>query len=125
MTLTPFRAPVPILRILDEEKARSHYIEYLGFSVEFEHRFEPGTPLYMGLVRGDCRIHLSEHHGDGIPGTYVRVLVDDLQAYHAELVAKPYKYWRPGLADQEWGTREMSIGDGFGNKLIFYRPLPR
>lgn len=119
-----FHAPIPILRIFDEAKARAHYVEYLGFKVEFEHRFEPGTPIYMGLARGECRLNLSEHHGDGTPGVYVRIQVDDLEAYHAELVAKPYKYWRPGLDDREWGTREMTIGDGFGNKLIFFRPLP-
>ena len=119
-----FSAPIPILRIFDEDKARAHYLDYLGFTVEFEHRFEPGTPIYMGLVRDDCRINLSEHHGDGTPGAYVRIRVDDLEAYHAELVAKPYKYWRPGLVDTDWGTREMTIGDGFGNKIIFYRSRP-
>ena len=119
-----FHAPIPILRIFDEAKARAHYIDYLGFTVEFEHRFEPGTPIYMGIARGDCRLNLSEHHGDGTPGAYVRVRVDELEAYHAELVAKPYKYWRPSFLDTEWKTREMTIGDGFGNKVIFYRPQP-
>jgi uncharacterized glyoxalase superfamily protein PhnB len=118
-----FHAPVPILRILDEAKARSHYIDYLGFTVEFEHRFEPGLPIYMGLSLGDARVHLSEHHGDGIPGARIRIQVDELEAYHQQLVAKDYKYWRPSLQDQEWGTREMAIGDGFGNHITFYRPL--
>src|SRR5581483_7241728 len=118
-----FAAPVPILRIFDEAKARAHYIDYLGFKVDFEHRFEPGTPIYLGLSRGDCRLHLSEHHGDGTPGTFVRVRVDALEGYLAELQAKPYKYSRAGIMDTEWKTREMTIGDGFGNKLIFYRDV--
>ncbi len=116
-----FAAPIPILRIFDEAKARAHYVDYLGFAVEFEHRFEPGTPIYMGIRLGDCVLNLSEHHGDGTPGTYVRIRVDELEAFHAAL--KPYKYYRPGLQDMEWGVREMTVGDGFGNKLIFYRPL--
>jgi uncharacterized glyoxalase superfamily protein PhnB len=116
-----FHAPVPILRSFDEAKAREFYIDWLGFTVTFEHRFEPGTPLYMGIERGECRIHLSEHHGDGTPGTAIRIRVDDLEAFHASL--KPYKYYRPGLQDQEWGTREMVVQDGFGNKLIFYKDL--
>jgi hypothetical protein len=118
-----FHPPIPILRIFDEAKARAHYLGYLGFAVEFEHRLEPGTPIYMGIARGDCRLNLSEHHGDSTPGASVRIRVDELERYHAELLAKPYKYARPGLDDREWGTREMTIGDGFGNKLIFYRPL--
>lgn len=116
-----FRAPVPILRIFDEAKAREFYLDWLGFEVLFEHRFEPGTPIYMGIKKGDCVLHLSEHHGDGTPGTYVRIQVPELEAFHASL--KPYKYYRPGLQDMEWGTREMAVGDGFGNKLIFYRDL--
>jgi uncharacterized glyoxalase superfamily protein PhnB len=118
-----FDAPIPILRIFDEAKAREFYIDYLGFTVEFEHRFEPGMPLYMGIKLGDCRLNLSEHHGDGTPGTYLRIRVDELEQYHQQLTAKHYKYYRPGLQDQEWGTREMTVGDGFGNKLIFFRPL--
>jgi len=118
-----FHAPLPILRIFDESKARAHYVEYLGFKIEFEHRFAPGMPIYMGIVRGECHLQLSEHHGDGTPGAYVKVRVEELEAYHAELAAKPYKYARPGLMDMEWGERQMTIGDGFGNKLIFFRPL--
>jgi len=116
-----FHAPVPILRMFDEAKAREFYVDFLGFVVDWEHRFEPELPLYMQLSRGDCRLHLSEHHGDGTPGTIIRVEVDDLEAYHAELTAKTYKYYRPSLQDQEWGTREMTVQDGFGNKITFYR----
>ncbi len=117
-----FHAPIPVLRMFDEAKAREFYLGYLGFEVEFEHRLEPGTPLYMGIRRGDCRINLSEHHGDASPGSTMRIRVDELEAYHQELTAKQYKYARPGLVDTEWKTRELVIGDGFGNKLVFYRP---
>ncbi|WP_369374059.1 glyoxalase superfamily protein [Promicromonospora sp. Populi] len=33
-----------MLRIQDETYAREFYVDYLGFSVEWEHRFEPGLP---------------------------------------------------------------------------------
>lgn len=118
-----FGAPIPILRIFDEAKAREFYIDFLGFTIDFEHRFEPNAPLYMGISRGGCKLNLSEHHGDACPGSSVRILVDELEAYHAEVTAKQYKYYRPGLEDQEWGMREMTVQDGFGNRLIFYRPL--
>ena len=120
-----FHPVVPILRSFDEAKAREFYVDWLGFQVDFEHRFEPGMPLYMGISRGDCRIHLSEHHGDGTPGSVIRIRVDELEAYHAELQSRPYKNYRPGLQDQEWGTREMVVQDGSGNKLVFYRDLAR
>ncbi|HEY1555182.1 MAG TPA: glyoxalase superfamily protein [Kofleriaceae bacterium] len=120
-----FHAPVPILRIFDEAKMREFYVDWLGFTIDWEHRFEPNMPLYAQISRGDCALHLSEHHGDGTPGVFVRIPVDELEDYHAELQSRPYKYFRPGLVDQEWGTREMCVYDGFGNRLIFYRQLPK
>jgi catechol 2,3-dioxygenase-like lactoylglutathione lyase family enzyme len=120
----PAGAPTPVLRIFDEAKARQFYVDYLGFAVDFEHRFAPDAPIYLGVSLGACKLHLSEHHGDGAPGARLRVPIDELEAYHAALVAKRYKYYRPGLQDQEWGTREMAVEDGFGNKLVFYRTLP-
>jgi hypothetical protein len=120
-----FSAPIPILRIFDEAKARELYLGFLGFQVDFEARHEPGLPLYLGISRGECKLHLTEHHGDAAPGSAIRILVDELETYHQELNAKGYKYSRPGLHDQPWGVREMAIADGFGNRLIFYRNLPR
>ena len=117
-------APTPILRIFDEAKARAFYLDWLGFTVDFEHRFEPGTPIYMGISLGACKLHLSEHHGDGTPGAYVRIgVTDGLAAYQQALLAKQYKYYRPHLEDRAWNAREMPVDDGFGNKLIFWEPL--
>jgi uncharacterized glyoxalase superfamily protein PhnB len=120
-----FGSPCPILRSFDETKARAHYLDWLGFKVDFEHRFEPGLPLYMGLSYGDCKLHLSEHHGDGAPGANIRIHCDALDAFCAELNAKGYKYGRPGIVDQEWGTREMTTHDPFGNRLIFFCERPK
>lgn len=118
-----FHPVIPILRSFDEGKAREFYVDWLGFEVDWEHRFEPGAPLFMQVSRGDCVLNLSEHHGDATPGSTVRIRVDELEAFHAELQSRPYKNYRPGLEDQEWGVREMTVQDGAMNKLIFYRPL--
>ena len=47
-------------------------LRYLGFEVLFEHRFGPDMPLYLGIRRGGCELHMSEHHGDETPGSAVR-----------------------------------------------------
>lgn len=112
-------APVPILRMFDESKAREFYVDYLGFQVDWEHRFEPALPLYMQVSRGRCVLHLSEHHGDATPGTALRIVVGDIDALHAELTAKGYSFARPGVEDTPWGTRDMGLTDPFGNRLIF------
>ncbi len=113
-------AVTPILRIFDIAKAREFYLDFLGFDVEFEHRFDDNAPLYMAVVRDGCVLHLSEHHGDGAPGVAVRIKVEDIAALHRELIDKKYRYARPGLETTPWQTREVSVGDPFGNRLHFY-----
>jgi uncharacterized glyoxalase superfamily protein PhnB len=109
----------PILRIFDEAKAREFYVDFLGFKVDWEHRFEQGFPLYMQVSREQCVLHLSEHHGDCNPGAAVRIASSDIDVFHVELLAKQYKYARAGIEDTPWGTREMSVTDPFGNRLTF------
>lgn len=109
----------PILRIFDETKAREFYVDFLGFKVDWEHRFEEGLPLYMQISRDGCILHLSEHHGDCSPGAAVRIETDELESFHRQLLAARYKYARPGIEDMPWGTRDMSVTDPFGNRLTF------
>jgi catechol 2,3-dioxygenase-like lactoylglutathione lyase family enzyme len=113
------RNTTPILRIFDEAKAKEFYVDFLGFSLDWEHRFEPGLPLYLQVSRGSCFLHLSEHHGDCSPGAALRIQVDDLDALQAELHGKDYKYVRPSVELMPWGTRDMSVKDPFGNRLTF------
>lgn len=109
----------PILRSFDEAKAREFYLGFLGFRIDWEHRFEPGFPLYLQVSRDGCVLHLSEHHGDCSPGAAVRIETDQLDALHAQLTAANYKYAKPGIQDTSWGSREMSVADPFGNRLTF------
>jgi catechol 2,3-dioxygenase-like lactoylglutathione lyase family enzyme len=114
-----FERTIPILRIFDIAKAREFYLDYLGFKVDFEHRFYADAPLFMGISRGDVQIFLSEHHGDGTPGTHVIVRITGIDELLAELKAKTYRFFNPAIQDQEWGTREMVIYDPFANHLVF------
>lgn len=99
-------------------KARSFYIDFLGFEIVFEHRFGPGMPLYMSVRLGDCEIHLSEHYGDATPGSALRIECDELDALCARLNAMQTNHARPGIVEQPWG-RDMTIADPFGNRLVF------
>lgn len=111
---------IPVLRMFDVPKAREFYLGFLGFAVDWEHRFEPGLPLYMQVSREGCALHLSEHHGDACPGATVRIAIDDIDALHAELAAKRYGYGRPGVETRPWGLRELAVHDPFANRLVFY-----
>ena len=115
---------VPVLRIFDEPKAREFYVSYLGFAVDWEHRFEPGLPLYVQISRGGVTLHLSEHHGDGSPGARVRVKTSEVRALADELSAKSYRYLRPSVETKPWGELSLELIDPFGNHVIFYETLP-
>jgi catechol 2,3-dioxygenase-like lactoylglutathione lyase family enzyme len=110
---------VPILRIFDEAKAREFYVDFLGFSVDWEHRFEPGLPLYMQVSRSGCRLHLSGPHGDACPGSALRIEVADIDGLLADLKQRRRAFARPSIVDTPWGNRDMGITDPFGNRLCF------
>lgn len=116
MTLGP---TIPILRSFDETKAREFYVDFLGFTVDWTHRFEPTLPLYMQVSREGCVLHLSEHHGDCSPGAALRINTPGLDALHAELSGKNYGFARPGIEAMPWGSREVTVRDPFGNRLVF------
>lgn len=112
-----FTRAIPILRIFDEVKAREFYLDFLGFNVEFEHRFEPSLPLYMGIERAGLNLHLSEHHGDACPGSTVYVPMLNIEGFRDELLARQYGYARPGIEEMPWGkswkctTRSATVFD--------------
>ena len=118
--MTPrFTHTIPTLRIFDVAKAREFYLDFLGFKVDFEHRFEPDLPLFMQISLDDVILQLSEHHGDASPGAKIVIETTGLAAYQATLLAKQYGYARPGLVDQPWGAITMTIADPFFNRIEF------
>lgn len=111
---------IPVLRIFDAGKAREFYVAFLGFGVDWEHRFDAGLPLYMQVSRSPWVMHLSEHHGDATPGSAVRLAVAELDALQRELLEKDYRYCRPAIEAKPWGLRELTVTDPFGNRIVFF-----
>ncbi|MEH2535159.1 catechol 2,3-dioxygenase-like lactoylglutathione lyase family enzyme [Bradyrhizobium sp. AZCC 1588] len=120
--LLEFLQAIPILRIFDEAKARAFYCDFLGFAVEFEHRFEARLPLYMGVSRAGVRLHLTEHHGDACPGSTVLVPMHGIQAFYRELIDKQHGFGRPGIEQDPEGD-VMEVRDPFGNRIRFWQEL--
>jgi catechol 2,3-dioxygenase-like lactoylglutathione lyase family enzyme len=117
-----FGRVVPTFRIFSLEKAREFYLGFLGFKVDWEHRFDPEAPVYMQVSRDGLVFHLSEHHGDGTPGSTAYVYMTGVEALHRELSEKKYKYNRPGIQKQEWGMLELQVVDPFSNRITFGEP---
>lgn len=113
---------VPILRIYSYEKTIEFYVNWLGFKIDWEHRFDDNAPVYMQVSKDDIVLNLSEHHGDGSPATYVRIVnFKGLRAFHKQLIDAKYKYMRPGIETPEWApdTITVTVYDPVGNRLIF------
>jgi catechol 2,3-dioxygenase-like lactoylglutathione lyase family enzyme len=119
MSAIAFGETIPILRIFSVDKAKEFYLDFLGFSLDWEHRFAEDLPLYMQVSRGMLRLHLTEHHGDACPGATVFVRMRGIEALHRELAAKAYRYLRPGMERAPWGARVMEVTDPFGNRIRF------
>lgn len=113
-----FQQAIPIVRIFDIAKAHEFYLDFLGFATDWEHRFGPNAPLYTQVSRAGLSLHLSEHAGDATPGANMVVYMRGLRALQAELIARNYRYMRPGLEQAEWGL-EMTVIDPFNNRIRF------
>jgi catechol 2,3-dioxygenase-like lactoylglutathione lyase family enzyme len=112
--------PIPILRMYDVAATKRFYLDYLGFTLEWEDGAEDG-PVFMHVSRGPVALNLSSHHGDGTPGTAVIVPVDDLAALERELHAKEYPFMNPGIGQRGPG-HEMTVIDPASNEIRFFQP---
>ena len=113
-----FDDAVPIIRIFDVPKAHEFYLDFLGFAVDWEHRYGDNFPLYTQISRLGLRLHLSEHAGDATPGSNMCIYMHGVRALHAELTAKNYRYMKPGIEDH--GDRlEVQVTDPFNNRIRF------
>ncbi|MFH8367235.1 glyoxalase superfamily protein [Streptomyces sp. NPDC018031] len=105
---------IPILHVGDAAAAVAWYGR-LGFTRQWEHRFEPELPAFVEIARGPVRLFLSEHAGDARPGTLVYLRVRDVDAVAAEFGVVPQ--------DAPW-AREVELRDPDGNRLRVGTPAP-
>lgn len=103
---------IPVLRVANADVAVSWY-ERLGFTKQWEHRFEPGCPAFVSVARDQARLFLSEHRGDARPDALVHLTVNDVDAVVAE-------FGRPA-GEPPYGC-ELELRDPDGNRLRISRP---
>ena len=108
---------IPQLRMTDAERSLAFYAA-LGFTVDWEHRFDTGMPLFAQLTREGQTIFLSAHAGDCAVGGAIYFKVRDVdacaRAFAAAGVPIVTAPW-----DTDWGTREMVLVDPDHNRLRF------
>jgi catechol 2,3-dioxygenase-like lactoylglutathione lyase family enzyme len=107
----------PQLRMTNWDRTRKFYVDGLGFMVDWEHRFEPGFPVFAQLTRDGLSLFLTEHAGDCQVGGAAYFVVDDVESLHLEISQRGIKVNAP--SNTPWGTREMALVDPDGNRLRF------
>ena len=108
----------PQLRMTNWTRTHAFYTEGLGFEVDWEHRFEPGFPVFTQLTRDGLSLFLSEHAGDCQVGGAAYFVVDDVDALFRNIRSRGVTPAEPP-SDTPWGTREMTVLDPDGNRLRF------
>jgi catechol 2,3-dioxygenase-like lactoylglutathione lyase family enzyme len=111
--------------MFDVAKAKEFYVDYVGFRIDWEHRPEPTSPLYMQVSLGEVILHLTEHYGDACPGSAVRFEVTGLKEFHNYLTTRSYRYLHPGFEEVPWGWHRVQLLDPFGNRLNFEERIGR
>ena len=115
--LTAFAA---VFTVKDVAQAIAHYIDRLGFKVEFKY----GDPVqYAAVERDNVSIHLMPLAQSpktlGLSSVYV--FTGAVDALHKDLLARGATIELPPK-DYEYGMREMSVLDPDGNRLSFGQP---
>lgn len=119
----PLNQAIPILRVFDRDLARSFYVDWLRFRVDWEHRFDEASPRYTQVSRDNVVLHLTEHYGDCTPGARVFIRTSDVEGLHRELHARPNPNMAPGICVTPWNSKCVEVVDPFGNRLTFDEPM--
>ena len=108
-----FQQVVPILCVRDVRASIAYYTERLAFAKSWCW----GDPATFGGVSRDG-VEIFCRDCQGSPGTWVSVWLDDVDAFHEELVDRGADIRQPPT-NFEWGVREMNVGDPDGHRLRF------
>ena len=109
-----FKHHVPILYSTDIPRSIAYYTDMLGF----EHKWEWGSPPTFGGVRKDHVEIFFCKDGQGNPGTWMSIFIQNVDEYHDTIKAKGAKIINPPQT-YEWGVREMLVEDPDGHRIRF------
>lgn len=115
---------IAVLHVTSSAKAEEFYCGALGFHREFAYRPQEDRPdpCYFGVSRDGVWLHLSSFSGDGVAGGAVCILVEDVDALHAEFTRRQVPIHLEPV-NQTWGNREMYVKDPDGNSIRFTQQL--
>ncbi|HWP83172.1 MAG TPA: glyoxalase superfamily protein [Bacteroidota bacterium] len=119
---------IPVIKCIKMEESISFYTRILGFQIK-SGGFAPESPV-VDLIKGESELQLSTLSGDGVLGSAVNILVDDVDKCFQECIRRGLDTSRKrespvhqGPVNQTWGKREFYVQDPSGNTLRFVGPI--
>ncbi|RYF70757.1 MAG: bleomycin resistance family protein [Cytophagaceae bacterium] len=113
-----FNRAIPILYSTDVARSLAYYTNVLGFT----HKWEwDSPPSFGGVVKDDIELFFCLED-QGNPGTWVSLMVDDVDAYYAAIEANGATIVRLPK-NEPWNVREMLVKDPDGHILRIGQPL--
>jgi predicted enzyme related to lactoylglutathione lyase len=109
-----FEKTVPILYAADVAASLSYYTNILGF----ENKWGWEDPPTFGGVSKDCVEIFFCEKGQGSPGTWLSVFVDNVDEYYEQIKAKGAKILNPPQS-MDWNVREMLVENPDGHRIRF------
>jgi catechol 2,3-dioxygenase-like lactoylglutathione lyase family enzyme len=110
-TRTRFEGAEPILRVRDMATSLHYYVDVLGFR-----RAEWGTDDFTAVTRDSAGIYLCRG-GQGCPGTWAWIGVEDVASLYEEYMASGARI-REAPRNYPWAY-EMKVEDPDGHVLRF------
>jgi ankyrin repeat protein len=107
-----FLSSVPILNVKSVRASIDYYVHKLGFEKEWDWG---DPPTFACVWRDQVRIFLCEG-GQGAPGTWISIFVQDVDALHEDYQRRGATI-RQAPANFPWGVREMNVEDPDGHRL--------
>ena len=109
-----FRHSVPILFSSNVRRSIEYYTNILGFDSKWEW---DDAPSFGGVSKNGVEIFFCKE-GQGRPGTWIAIMVDDVDGLHEQFKSKGAKILVPP-EDKEWRLREMLVQDPDEHVLRF------
>jgi catechol 2,3-dioxygenase-like lactoylglutathione lyase family enzyme len=107
---------IPTLRITNYRRSLAFYTELLGFTVDWEHCYDPDTAVFMQVSRGGMTLFLTQHADDCDTGGLVHFFIPDVDAWYGELRRKGVPVRQaPHICIE--GHRMMTLVDPDGNQF--------
>ena len=112
---------VPVFTIGSYDEAVVFYVDWLGFSLDWEWREAPGRPVVMAISRDGVSLMLVEQT-DSPSASWLNLKVDDLGAFAEEWNSRRPNSVTVGVSPP-YEIPTVSLQDPFGNRLDFEQPV--